>query len=215
MALAVRAAFVTLLVVAMLVAGSAAAWLVARDRDDGRQAPTAESIQTAMAEEAAKPRFTGRLGDFLVTDSAAEADIFCATTPVPLSDALRGEELWSDAFGEHGIGWACPGEGVSMINNEGPTGEGSEGQTYHAARGYFRLIPLPILTDAPRDRYELITVEGHPALLERPVPGYPYGQANLVVIERYPDGDGPGIVVWIRLAPSAEDAIARAEEIIP
>jgi hypothetical protein len=98
----------------------------------------------------------------------------------------------------------------------GPGGEGSGGGDGSAqARGYIRSVPLQLLWDAPRDRLELVTVEGHPALLERPIPQYPYGQANLAVIERYPDGDRPGIAVFVEMAPSAEAAIKDAEEIMP
>jgi hypothetical protein len=147
---------------------------------------------------------------------AEASDFSCGTTLVPLSDALRAEELWSDAFGDAGIGWACPGRGVRLINNEGPSGEGSGGADgSRQARGYIRSVPLTVGRDAPRDRLELITVEGHPALLEVPIPGYPYGQANLAVIERYPDGDRPGIAVFVMFAPSAEAAIQYAEEIMP
>lgn len=83
------------------------------------------------------------------------------------------------------------------------------------ARGYFRALPLPVVRDAPQDRLELITVEGRPGLLERPIEGFPYGTASLVVIERYPGGSKPGILVAVQFAPSAEAAIKHAEEIMP
>jgi len=177
----------------------------------------ADKVETAMAEERSKTPFTGELGDFLVVADANEAKIFqCASTPVALSDALKREELWSDAFGDVGMGWACPGQGVTLVNNMGPTGEGSGGGDGSIQiRAYIRSVPLPLLWDAPRDRLELVTVEGHPGLLERPIPGYPYGEANLAVIERYPDGDTPGIAVFVEMAPSAEAAIKHAEEIMP
>jgi hypothetical protein len=182
---------------------------------DGKS--VADKVETAMAEERSKPRFTGELGDFLIVTDASEANIFqCASTPVPLSDALKSEELWSDAFGDTGFGWACPGQGVTAVNNMGPGGEGSDGGDGSVQiRAYIRSVPLPLLWDAPRDRLELVTVEGHPGLLERPIPEYPYRQANLAVIERYPDGDTPGIAVFVEMAPSAEAAIKHAEEIMP
>ena len=74
---------------------------------------------------------------------------------------------------------------------------------------------MPILRDAPRDRLELIEVEGHPALMEYPLEGIPFAFANLTVIERLPVGDAPGVAVNILFAPSAEEAIELAEALMP
>lgn len=106
-----------------------------------------------------------------------------------------------------------PAQGVVLVNNEGGSREAGDGSGL--ARGYIRAVPVPVVRDAPRDRLELVTVEGKPGLLEYPVEGYPYGKANLIVIERYPEGDKPGIIVSVTLAPSAEAAIKHAEEIMP
>ena len=59
-----------------------------------------------------------------------------------------------------------------------------------------------------------MTVEGHPGLLEHPIDGYPYGIANLVVIERYPDGEKLGIVVFVERASSAKRALEIATEVM-
>jgi hypothetical protein len=214
-----RARWKWMLVVISAAALSASGWLVAQRLSEGSE-PLAEKIQRAMDEEASKPRFTGRLGDFVVVSGtgalADDAKIFrCASTPVAASEALSAEELWSDAFGQGGIGWACSGRGVVLVNNEadGAPPSGSDGSAL--GRGYIQSVPVPVARSAPRDRLELVTVEGHPGLLERPIPEYPYGEANLVVIERYPDGDKPGIAVFVEMAPSAEAAIKHAEEIMP
>lgn len=207
------------LMVASAAALFVAAWVVAQRWVESGE-PPADKIQRAMEQEAAKPRFSGRLGDFVVVplngELPAEANIFsCATTPVPVADSLRSEQLWSDAFADGWMGWACAGKGVVLVNNEGGArgAPGSDGSGL--ARGYIRSVPLPVARDAPRDRLELITVEGHPALLEHPIPDYPYGTANLVVIERFPEGEEPGIAVFIDMAPSVEAAIKHAEEIMP
>ncbi|HXF50376.1 MAG TPA: hypothetical protein VNM43_01695 [Dehalococcoidia bacterium] len=100
-----------------------------------------------------------------------------------------------------------------LVNNEAGGREAHNGAGL--ARGYIRAVPVPVVRDAPRDRLELITVEGHPGLLEHPVEGFPYGKANLIVIERYPEGDTPGIIVSVTMASSAEDAIKYAEEMMP
>ncbi len=190
---------------------------VARAREYGR----------AWSQDAARPRFTGRIGDFLVFsqleiarrgEAPPEVTIYdCAGGAiVPLSDSLRREELWSDVFEQGGAGWSCPGQGVMLISNgprhgeEPPAVDGSS-----LGRRYVWWVPVPIVLDAPRDQLELVTVEGHAGLLERPIEGSPYAHASLTVIERYPEGDRPGILVTVRFAPSAEAAIAHAEEVMP
>ncbi|HXF50641.1 MAG TPA: hypothetical protein VNM43_03040 [Dehalococcoidia bacterium] len=204
---------------------SLAGWMVVSRLVESGESPLARYERIAE-EDAAKPRFTGQIGDFLVFsqlelsqrgDVPAEARIFdCPSTPVPLSDSLRRQELWSDVFEQGGTGWSCPGQGVVLISNgpqhgeQTPPGDGSR-----LARGYFRSLPVPVILDAPRDRLELVTVEGHPGLLERPPEGLPYGKANLIVIERYPKGDTLGIFVEVRFAPSVEAAIKHAEGVIP
>jgi hypothetical protein len=102
-----------------------------------------------------------------------------------------------------------------LVNNEGGGRQSASADGSGQARGYIWSVPVPVARDAPRDRLELVTVEGHPGLLEHPIEGYPYGKANLVVIERYPEGGKPGIVVFVELAPSAESAIRDAEQIMP
>jgi hypothetical protein len=185
----------------------------------------ASKVEKVMNEEAAKPRFTGKLGDFVVYarggDVPAEARLFVCpggegTTRVDRAGTtLRSEELWSSAFDtEEGVGWACPERGVVLVNNQGLEGETTDGEMVAKIRGYFSSVPVPVLRDAPRDRLELVTVEGRPGLLEHPIEGYPYGLANLAVIERNPEGDTPGIVVFVEGASSAKRAIEIAEEIM-
>lgn len=186
----------------------------------------ASKVENSMAEEAAKPRFNGTMGDFEVLprteDALAKSGLFscksgAATVPVSRVDAMAAAgELWSDAFAtEEGAAWGCQGEGILLVNNQGMSGETTTGEDVLLIRGYFSDVPVPVLRDAPKDRLELTEVEGHPALLEHPIDGYPYGQANLVVIERFPTDGAPGIVVVVERAASAKRAIELAEELIP
>ena len=186
--------------------------------------PLASKIEKAFDADASKPRRSGRVGDFNVIPvsgrAVPEANIFaCAdgggTDAVEPGPSLRAQELWSPAFEDGGIGWSCRGEGLVGINNEGGGGHGAHGDGSLLVRGYIRSLPVPVAREAPEDRLELMTVEGHPALLERPVPEYPYGKSSLVVIERFPQGETPGIVVFVEIAPSPEAAIKHAEEIMP
>lgn len=133
-----------------------------------------------------------------------------------VGSTLRAEELWSPEFDvTEGVGWACAGQGVVLVNNQGLHGQTSGGDVIAKIRGYIDSVPVHLLRDAPSERLELIKVEGHPALIEHPIKDYPYGQANLAVIERYPDGDVPGILVLVERARTSEEAIKIAEEIIP
>jgi hypothetical protein len=201
----------------------ASAWLVVSRIAESGESP-ASKIDQAMEEEAGKSRATGTIGDFVRYPETAglpdEANIFACpdgkgTTPVPVDESLIREELWSNGFADGGMGWACAGQGLVLVNNEGGDGHGSHGDGSVLIRGYLRSTPVAIVRDTPPDRLEQITVEGHPALVERPIPGYPYARASLVVIERYPDEDKRGIVVFVELAPSTEAAIKHAEDLIP
>ncbi|MEX1253170.1 MAG: hypothetical protein WEE64_02400 [Dehalococcoidia bacterium] len=195
--------------------------LVLTDAGESAQPPLQE-IQDALDEDAALGRFSGRLGDFMVYRAVdgkgpAEAEVFgCPaeggrTPPVTDEARLKEHELWSDALGPTGIGWSCEGE-IILVNNEGL--EGRPGATL-LARGYMPSVPLPIVRDAPAERLQQIEVEGHPALLEQPKKGFPYASASVVVIERYPDASRPGIAVFVIEAPSEEEAVRLAEELIP
>jgi len=202
-----------------VVALGASAWF-ALGAEGGE--PISNLIHRKMGEEAAKTRFTGRMGEFLVLPLGedAGANVFgCAgnqpMTQVLPGDELAGAELWSPAFTDGGVGWACPEEGIVIVNNEGGDGHVAYGDGSALSRAYINALPIPLIRDAPKERLELITVEGHAALLERPVDGYPYAKANLAVLERAPSGEAQGIVVFVEFAPSAEAAVKHAEEIMP
>jgi len=184
----------------------------------------ASKVEKVMAEEAAKPRFSGQFGDFEVFSGGElpeKARLFACADGAAMAQVdrnettLRSSELWSAVFDvEEGAEWACPGAGVILVNNQGLEGETGDGEGAAKIRGYFTSLPVPVLRNAPRDRLELVQVNGHPGLLENPIDGYPYGLANLVVIERYPDGQKPGIVLFVERASSAKRATEIAEEIM-
>ena len=185
--------------------------------------PSLDEVQAVLDEDAAKGTFEGELGEFLVLDRLGERTEEAAIYDCPSSSPsftvtdpvlLNGHELWSDAFGADGAGWACEGEEIQLVNNQGSAGEGGS-SAVTMIRAYISALPMPILRDAPSDRLELIEVEGHVALIEHPLEGYPFAYANLTVIERLPVGDAPGIAVTILFAPSSEEAIALAEALMP
>jgi hypothetical protein len=185
---------------------------------EGGESP-AQRIDRALRDDEAKPRASGRVGDFLVLpfvngEAPQEARLFdCADTPVRDEAELAKEELRSEALRNGGVGWSCASQGVVLVNNEGAA-RAEEGGVLRG-RGYIRSIPVAIVRDAPADRLQLIDVEGHPGILEMPVREYPYGKASLVVIERYPEQGRPGIIAFVEMAPSSDEAIRIVEELIP
>ena len=80
-------------------------------------------------------------------------------------------------------------------------------------RGYF--VGKPILPlEAPLDRLKLLTVVGKPAIAEIPRPGF-VGTLRLAVIERFPVGNQPGILVTIdNTDKSMEAAMELAAQIM-
>lgn len=214
-----------ILVAISLTALALSGWFVLERQNAESHETAAGKVAETMRQEAEKSRFTGTLGDFVVlpleAQGSPESRLFAcegdaAQTAVDrVGTALRADELWSPAFDvEEGVGWSCPGEGIVLVNNQGMHGKTTSGDVTARIRGYVESVPVKVVRDAPEDRLELITVEGHPALLEHPIEGYPYALASLVVIERFPKENVPGIVVIIERARSAEEAVKAAEEIM-
>ena len=180
-----------------------------------------EDIQRAFDRDVALGRFAGRLGDFQVytkfRDVPDEAQILYCSDGGPRSavtDAgvLKRHELWSDLFGSIGIGWECDDGEIVLLNTGKESLPEMEGGGF--SKMYFWQLPVPVVMEAPLDRIELIEIDGHVAIIEHPMEVYPYAQANLVVIERYPTGDLPGIVAFVHFAPSSEVAIAIAQALV-
>ena len=204
---------------------AAVALVLVLNRPAETKRPPLDVIQEALDQDAAQGRFTGRLGDFLVYGlvngaSPREAeDVQClnGTTIVTDQAATRAHELSSDVFGpQGGTGWSC-GEGgdIVVVNSGGGDGHEVRPDGADLGRYYFRTPFLKVVRDAPLDRLEVIQVEGHPALVQHPVKGYPYPVVSLAVIERFPDGDVPGIAVSVGGDLSLEQAIELAEQLMP
>ena len=204
---------------------AAVALVLVLNRPAETKRPPLDVIQEALDQDAAKGRFTGRLGDFFVYGlvngaSPREAEnVQCLNETIVVTDqaATRAHELSSDVFGpQGGTGWSCGGGGDIVVVNSGG-GDGHEVRPDGADLGryYFRTPFLKVVRDAPLDRLEVIQVEGHPALVQHPVKGYPYPVVSLAVIERFPDGDVPGIAVSVGGDLSLEQAIELAEKLMP
>lgn len=213
------------LIVVSVISLGVAAWAVKETTWVSGDESLAGKVERIMQEEAAKTRFTGGLGNFLVVARSErlreETRIFDCPhgsdwALMNRADvSLRRSELCSTAFDvEEGMGLNCPGLGVVLVSNQGLQGATTDGEDVARIRGYIWKLPVALLRDAPRDRLQLIEVNGRPGLLEQPIEGYPYATSSLAVIERYPEGERPGILILVEWAPSAERAIAIAEEIM-
>ena len=154
----------------------------------------------------AKPTFQGQLGDFLVVQEPVTTERPC---PGPYEsvydiDVIRESELYSEVFGQEPQMGVCP--------DGSPVGIMFWGEDV-ISRSYFFGTPQYMLT-APRERLRLLTVAGRPALAEIPIANALVSSAQLIVIERDPDGDTPGIELGIVTVNDLDRAIALAEQIL-
>jgi hypothetical protein len=164
-----------------------------------------ERAKEASEADKAKPRFRGELGDFVIVEPGTTGGYPCPEPYQPATD-LEGSELYfSLPGGVIDMAGSCQGTviSISMVVDHAMVG-----------RGYFPGPKLEEPFDAPADRLKLITVGGKPALAELPIPDDFASPSQVVVIERFPSEEAPGITVWARTTNDLDKAIALAEEIM-
>ncbi|MCI0777516.1 MAG: hypothetical protein J4N95_04995 [Chloroflexi bacterium] len=207
-----------LLVVPAVLLGAAGAILWGIDQSAEGERPLIDVVQEKFDLDTAKGKFTGPLGDFAVYsrvgDDAPESTIECDSPSIRETvlgpDNLRGHELWSEVFGPVAFGVLCDGE-LIILNNGLEAVDGAQS----IAIGYFTSATVPAVFDAPRDRLELIEIDGHPAVIEHALEGVPFARSSLVVIARKPSDGTPGIVAYVNLAESSTAAVELAKRMIP
>jgi hypothetical protein len=103
-------------------------------------------------------------------------------------EKIRTSELYSPVFGPNLEGFVteCADGNIVVIVIYGREVIG---------RGYFVGRPILPLT-APLEGLKLLTVAEKPALAQLPMPGFSW-TLHLAVIERFPRGNQPGILVTI------------------
>jgi hypothetical protein len=197
-----------------LALGSAGATFAFNHFTQSSESPL-EQIQKTLDADAANGAFTGPLGDFTVvsrTGSPAQDVIDCPAENRELvsdTSTIKASELWQDAFGLGASGVSCDGRIVVVNSGSDPLPDG----TQSIVKMYFRALPAPVAFDAPKDRIELTKIDGHSAILEEPLAGYPYATASLALIERYPSRDQPGIIAYVNFAPSTDIALDLAKQL--
>ncbi len=176
-----------------------------------------DQIQKTLDADSAKGQFTGPLGDFLVfsrTDPSPHDVIDCPATSEQFTAdgaALSRSELWRGALGSAATGISCEGKIVVANSGQGPLPDGTQSIVVM----YFKSLPAPVALDAPKDRIQLTTINGRAAIVEEPLPGYPYATASVALIERYPSADHSGIITYINFAPTVDAALGLARQVAP
>jgi hypothetical protein len=160
-------------------------------------------VHPATAADEAKGIFSGPLGEFLVAPREQAAHPPCPQ-PYTKTQNYKTSELYSPVFGDNLEVYQCAnGKVLNIAIIGGPS----------MGRGYF-VGPAKLPWEGPFDRLVLLTVGGHSAIAQMPHPAFP-GSLRLAVIERFPAGNDPGILVWIDDAGSnLEKAAALAARIM-
>ena len=161
-----------------------------------------------IAQDEAKGIYKGPLGDFLVTPRQGTDWPPC---PEPMRPAknYKASELYSPLFGDLNGLLECANGRMLLIES---SVREPDGYIILIGKSYF-VGPARVSFEAPLDRLILLTVAGKPALAQLPPPGFP--GIDLVVIERFPSGDQPGIKVGVdRSDRSLEETAALAARIV-
>jgi len=163
-----------------------------------------ERAKQASAADNAKPRFRGELGDFVIVEPGTGAGYPCPEPYQPATNPERSELYFEFPGAVIDMVGSCQGTIFGITANVG------DGYSM-VGRGYFLGPKLEEPFDAPADRLKLITVGGKPALAELPIPDHFLSTTQVVVIERFPSEEAPGIMAWARSVGKLERAIALAE----
>jgi hypothetical protein len=157
--------------------------------------------------ERTKPVYEGPLGDFIVGIHQGSSAPPC---PRPFrrakNEKIKASDLYSPVFGKNLEGFVaeCADGRIVAIEIYGREVIG---------KAYF--VGKPIITfEAPLDGLKLLTVAGKPALAQIPMPGF-HWFLSLVVIERFPNSNQPGIFAGVdNTDKSLEEASELAAQIM-
>lgn len=189
--------------------GTAGGW---SDRPHIKPGP--QPIDPALRADQAKPRFTGPLGDFVISPLEA-ANFPPCTKPLkaPTRNEIMTSELFTPLWGMTRVDYVPPPNFQPDVDVLIACADGTllfYGSEVVGKR-YF-VGPAKLAWAAPLDRLVLMTVAGYPAIAQLPIPGW-VGDIELFVIQRFPSGDRPGILVADR-EPTLDEAVRIAEQLI-
>ncbi len=173
---------------------------------------TTEPIVSA---DAKKARFRGELGDFrIVGQSETDPSIDRLCSPQEAKqiddlDRIGASELSLPERGDVVLATECPDGTINYVEGarEGTFGSAQYSRSYFTGKAIVR-------REAPRDRLELTSIDGYSALLEKPLDLSPFpALATVIVIERLPSSDRPGVMVAVDSYDGVEAAIGLLREI--
>ena len=173
--------------------------------------PTMAAVRTALAIDGAKPRFFGELGDFEVKRPAEVRDRFlCSTSytfkPVESPEVHRSEIYFSLPGFKSRTATMCKGQVIYVMADK-PMGGVSRG--YYSGPG-----KLKVGFQVPRDRIQLLTVGGRPAIAQLPYQGALEPHVSVWVIQRHPTPTAPGITASIFTDQGLDYAVALLEQVL-
>jgi hypothetical protein len=166
--------------------------------------PDRETPDPSLAAELAKPYYVGLLGDFEIEPrKVAEYPPCDAVESAPVPEA---SELHSAGFKVTSTAKCADGTAMDMTF-------AGEGAPDTIGRRYF-VGPARLPYEASEDRLMLLEVGGRPAIVQLPMPEHT-ATLRLAVIERFPSGEKPGILLWVENSlRSVDEAAALAEQIM-
>ena len=170
---------------------------------------------TIQADQALPPA-RGQYGDFVLVGmdpSEPRIEIPCSPSsdgPVDDMERIQQSELYSPAFGESAQAHECTDGTIygiaGYIQHEVDITEFGHG--YFVGEPFVRL-------EAPRERLELATIGGRPALIEHGLDISPFpAQARIFVIERAPSAQQPGIMLVVFTPTGVVEGIKLSEELM-
>jgi hypothetical protein len=199
--------------VASLAAVGAGAYVIGLAASDGTpsteaQVPTEDyaertrlefqkAVATAEAERA-KPVFRGTIGEFEIVSDYAPTDPgnLCGGGNRPSRESnFAASELNQTRMTLQKV--CADGRVVATWSDAG------------SRRYFYGKVVLQL--DAPRENLELLEIDGHQALIARPLAGI--GTHEIFIIQRAPSGTEPGIMIWTWGESRSEAIAAAAKEL--
>ena len=180
---------------------------------EGVQALIDELNAASERDRAENPRFSGRLGDFIVTTEHANNTGPCKAVDeiVPSPDA---ELFFVLPNGDTPDSTLVCADGTETWMSGASLGRGVTVQRF-----YFTDTTPEVFIRAPIDRISLLVVGGKPAIMAGPLAEFEqrlpvFAGRVMFVIERFPSADEPGIMLVLEGAGTTEQLVAAVEFVI-
>ena len=157
--------------------------------------------------------YTGRLGDFMVYSGDMPSQ------NRPCSDARwdapssESELFFTLASGDAPKMATVCEDGTAIIMWD------ADDRGFSVERSYFIDEQPGVFLDTPLERMALTSVAGRPAIKTWPLPELEqrapfFAPRRMAVIERFPSGDIPGVLLYLSGTGSQEEAVAVAEYVL-